>query len=75
MIATTITCDRCGEVIKDTVCTLLYEGIMGHNQVPAYGWQFHYNCFSGVVSAIQRLLLDRSTTNDKPNYLEDIKRQ
>lgn len=52
MIVSTITCDLCREKIKDTVCTLYYEGQLGHNRVPSGGWQFHYNCFSVVVTAI-----------------------
>lgn len=74
MISTVITCDKCGQEIKDSVCTLLYDGLLGHNQVPPNGWQFHYNCFCVVVNAIRGVLPDRATRIKPPDRPDNDQR-
>lgn len=57
MIDVRYTCDRCKATINDLPPVILerVSGGLGHSQVPANGWHFHYNCFHGVVAAINRL--------------------
>lgn len=62
MKTVTITCDKCGEPIKDSVCGLVYTGPLGHNQIPTEGWHFHYKCLSQVVDVILKTFV---TTNSE----------
>lgn len=37
------------------LCTLVYSGIMGHNEVPVDGWHFHYFCFLSIPTILNNL--------------------
>lgn len=62
MKETKYTCDGCKDPIDGTfdstiagggeLCTILYDGRMGHNEVPHGGWHFHYACFIGLPEMI-----------------------
>lgn len=55
MITTTITCDRCNEVIVGTPSTLSYEWLFAE-QYESGSWQFHFKCFHEVKAAIHSVL-------------------
>lgn len=80
MIASTVTCDKCGLSIEPRdemyrgvgeMVTLYYNSMLGHNQVPLNGWQFHYSCFSVVVAAVLSVLPSKPPSSppksDRPN--------
>lgn len=55
-------CDKCGRIIDGVsstgmvgggeLCTLIYQGTMGHNRFPTQGLHYHYECFCEIMDLI-----------------------
>lgn len=40
------------EINGGELCTLHYEGIMGHNKFPREGLHYHYDCFCEIMNIL-----------------------